>query len=86
MPHCSSFVTLAQKLGSFDRDIKNKLKIMSLEVDSAYQTECSMKAIRNGYGLLCAAALLVLLVLQYATMSCIKNAVFTNVSLRFYEF
>ena len=53
MPHCSSFVTLAQKLGSFDRDIKNKLKIMSLEVDSAYQTECSMKAIRNGYGLLC---------------------------------
>ena len=59
---------------------------MSLEVDSAYQTECSMKAIRNGYGLLCAAALLVLLVLQYATMSCIKNAVFTNVSLRFYEF
>ena len=26
---------------------------MSLEVDSAHQTECSMKAIRNGYGLLC---------------------------------
>ena len=26
---------------------------MLLEVDSAYQTECSMKAIRNGYGLLC---------------------------------
>ena len=24
-----------------------------LEVDSAHQTECSMKAIRNGYGLLC---------------------------------
>ena len=36
---------------------------MSLEVDSAYHTECSMKAIRNGYGLLCASALLVLLVL-----------------------
>ena len=57
-----------------------------LEIDSAHHTECTMKAIRNGYGLLCAAALLVLLVLQYATMSCIKNAVFTNVSLRFYEF
>ena len=26
---------------------------MSLEVDSAHQTEYSMKAIRNGYGLLC---------------------------------
>ena len=26
---------------------------MSLEVDSAPQTECNMKAIRNGYGLLC---------------------------------
>ena len=33
---------------------------MSFEVDSAYHTECSMKAIRNGYGLLSAAALLVL--------------------------
>ena len=32
---------LAQKLGSFDRDIKSKLKIMSLEVDSAHHTECS---------------------------------------------
>ena len=53
MLHCSSFVTLAQKLVSFDRDIKNKLKIISLEVDSAHQTECSMKAICNGYGLLC---------------------------------
>ena len=31
-----------------------------LEVDSAYLTECSMKAIRDGYGLLCAAPLLVL--------------------------
>ena len=62
-------MTLAPKFGSFDRDIKSKLKIMSLdkikfkimlEVDSAYQTECSMKAIRNGYGLLCAATLLIL--------------------------
>ena len=26
---------------------------MSLEVDSAHQTECSMKAMHNGYGLLC---------------------------------
>ena len=26
---------------------------MSLEVDSAHQIECSMKAIRKGYGLLC---------------------------------
>ena len=44
-------MTLAQKLGSFDRDIKSKLKILSLEVDSAH-TECSIKAIGNGYGLL----------------------------------
>ena len=34
---------------------------MSFEVDSAYHTECSMKAIRNGYGLWCAVALLVIL-------------------------
>ena len=53
MLHCISFVTLAQEFGSFDGDIKSKLKIMSLEVDSAHQTECSMKAIHNGYGLLC---------------------------------
>ena len=46
-------MTLAQKLGSFDRDIKSKVKTMSLEVDSADQTECSMNAIRNGYGPLC---------------------------------
>ena len=46
-------MTLAQKLGSFDRDIKSKVKTMSLEVDSAHQTECSMNAIRNGYGPLC---------------------------------
>ena len=46
-------MTLAQNLGRFDSDIKSKLRIMSLEVDSAYQTECSTKAIRNGYGLLC---------------------------------
>ena len=26
---------------------------MSLEADSAHQTECSMKSIRNGCGLLC---------------------------------
>ena len=50
MPHCSSFVSLAQKLGNFDRDIKSKSKILSLEVDSAHQTERIMKAIRNGYG------------------------------------
>ena len=31
----------------------SKLKTMSLEVDSAHQTECSMKAMHNGYGLLC---------------------------------
>ena len=31
---------------------------MSLKVDSADHTECSMKAIRNGYGLFCAGALL----------------------------
>ena len=43
---------LAPKFGNFDRDIKSKLKIMSLEVDSAHQTECSMKSTRNGYGLL----------------------------------
>ena len=53
MLHCSSFVTLAPKLGSSYMDIKIKLKIMSLEVGSAHQTECSMKAIRNGYGLSC---------------------------------
>ena len=47
---------------------------MSLEVDSAYHTECSIKEIRNRYELLCAAALLVLLVLQYAT--CVKIVVF----------
>ena len=52
-----------------------------LEIDSAHHTECTMKAIRNGYGLLCAAALLVLFVLQYAI--CVKNAVFKNVSPRF---
>ena len=46
-------MTLAQKLGSYDRDIKNNLRMMSLEVDSAHQTECSMKSIRNGYRLLC---------------------------------
>ena len=34
-----SFVTLASKFGSFDRYIKSKLKIMSLEVTSAYHTE-----------------------------------------------
>ena len=32
--------------------------MMRFEVDSAYYTECSMTAIRNGYGLLCAAVLL----------------------------
>ena len=53
-----NFVTLTPKL-CFDWDIKRKLKIMSLEIDSAYHTECSMRAIRNGHGLLCAAALLV---------------------------
>ena len=37
---------------------------MSLKVASASHTECSMKAIRNGYGLLCAYALLVLFVLS----------------------
>ena len=42
-----------KNFGSFDRDIKSKLKTISLEVDSAHQTECCMKAIRNGYGLLC---------------------------------
>ena len=49
---CCSVVTLAQKHGSFYRDIKSKFKIMSLEVDSAHQTACSMKAIRNGDWLL----------------------------------
>ena len=44
-------MTLAPKFGSFDRDIKSKCKIMSLEVDNAYHTECSMKAIGDGYGL-----------------------------------
>ena len=33
--------------------------MMSFKVDSAYCTECSMTAIRNGYGLLCAAVLLI---------------------------
>ena len=55
-------MTLAPKFGSSGRNTKIKLKIMSLEVDSAYHTECIMKAIRNRYGLLCAAALLVLFV------------------------
>ena len=32
---------------------------MSLKVDGASHTECSMKAIRNGYELFCAAASLV---------------------------
>ena len=45
-------MTLTHKLGSFYGDTKRMLKIM-LEVDSAHQTECSMKAIRNGYELLC---------------------------------
>ena len=44
-------MTLAQKLESVDRDIKSKL--IMLKVDSAHQTECRMKAIRSGYGLLC---------------------------------
>ena len=37
------------------RDIKSKLKILSLEVDSssAHETELSMKAICSGYWLLC---------------------------------
>ena len=47
MQHCSSFLTLAQELGSLIRDTKNKLKTRSLEVDSAHHTECSMKATRN---------------------------------------
>ena len=42
-----SFVALAQKLGRFDMDIASKLKIFSLEADSAHQTECSMKVIRQ---------------------------------------
>ena len=50
---CCSFVALAQNLGRFDRYTESKSKIMSLEVDSPYQTECSMEAICNGYGLLC---------------------------------
>ena len=41
------------KTRRFDRDIKSKLKIMSLEVDSAHQIECSTTAIGNEYGLLC---------------------------------
>ena len=49
---CCSFVTLTHKLGSFYGDTKRMLKIM-LEVDSAHQTECSMKAIRNGYEVVC---------------------------------
>ena len=53
MLHCSSFVALVRKLGSFHRDVKSKLKILSLEVDSDHQTECSMKAIHHGSGLLC---------------------------------
>ena len=56
------YVTLAPKFGSFDTNVKIMLKILSLEVDSAYHTECSMKAIRNGHGLLSASALLVLFV------------------------
>ena len=48
-----SFATLAPKFASVDRVIKTKLKIMSLEVDGAYQTEFSMKAIRNGYEVVC---------------------------------
>ena len=47
-------MTLDPKFGSFDEDVKRKLKIVSLQVDSAYHTECSM--IRKAYGLLCAAA------------------------------
>ena len=39
------------KIRSFGRDTESKLKIMSLEVDSHYHIEYSMKAIRNGYGL-----------------------------------
>ena len=38
------------KIRSFGRDIKTML-IMSLEVDSAYHTEYSMKSIRNRYGI-----------------------------------
>ena len=72
-----NFVTLTPKL-CFDWDIKRKLKILSLEIDSAYHTECSTKAICNGCGLFCAATLLVMFVFQYAT--CVKD-----VSLRFFE-
>ena len=32
---------------SFDKDIKSKLKIMSLEVDSAFHTACSHQYIRT---------------------------------------
>ena len=51
---------------------------MSLEVDSACHTECSMKAIRNGHGLFGAAALLALFVLQYAVGA--KNVVSLRMS------
>ena len=54
------FVTQDPRFGSFDRGTKRKLKIMSSEVDSAYHTESSMKAFRNGCGFLCAASLMVL--------------------------
>ena len=53
-------VDAGSKIRTFDRDIKSKLNVLSLEVDIADHTECSIKTIRNGYGLWSAAALLVL--------------------------
>ena len=49
---------------------------MSLEIDIAYITECSMNAIRNGYGLLCAADLLVLFVLSQGSRPSILRVAF----------
>ena len=46
-------MTLAQKFGSFDSDIKIKLKKISSEADSAHQAEGSIKEIRNRFGILC---------------------------------
>ena len=41
------------KKWKYGGDINSKLKVMSLQIDSAYQTEGSVKAIRTGYGLSC---------------------------------
>ena len=49
---------------SFGGDINSQLKIM-LKVDSVYHTECSIKSIRNGYGLWFASYLVPSLIMLF---------------------